>query len=97
MNYTREEFFDLMEEAEAQGSLHLETECRPVTYVFEVEGKERPVTLKGCGNATLFDVPYESDVGIVGTHMVNVCAVDDSMGRWPRFGGDRFARVEEEE
>jgi hypothetical protein len=25
---------------------------------------------------------------------VTVCAVDDEMGRWPRFGGDRFASPE---
>lgn len=86
MNYSKEEFFDLMEQAEEQGIEHLDEVCTPKQYEFT--GRARPVVMRACKNAALFAIPHDDGV-------VKVCAVDDSMGRWPRFGGDRFGREAE--
>lgn len=74
-----------MEQAEAQGIEHLDELCLPKEYEFG--GNATPVTLRGCGNSSMFAVPYGKD-----GEPAKVCAVDDDMGRWPRFGGDRFAK-----
>ncbi len=92
MDYSKDEFFDLMQAAEDDGCTHTEEMCVAKEYNFTGK-KSKPVTLAGCGNTTIFEVPY---VGLDkhGNEMpvqpVRVCAVDDDMGRWPRFGGDRF-------
>jgi len=90
MNYTKDEFFELMDDVEAQGGTHLDDLCAHKTYDF-VGDKLKPVTLPGCGNNAIFNVPFLDDE----TLSVTVCAVDDDMGKWPRFGGDRFAREDD--
>lgn len=90
MNYSKDEFFDLMEKAEAQGCVHRDEVCVDTTYEFD--GRRSPVRMRGCHNATLFDVPYESFIDARQGTVQRVCAVDDAMGRWPRFGGDKYAR-----
>jgi hypothetical protein len=95
MNYSEQEFYTLMEAVEAAGGEHLDRQCTARTYDFT--GKHsKQVTIGGCGNSAFFKVPYLS---LDGTSMatsavppVEVCAVDDDMGRWPRFGGDRFGK-----
>lgn len=90
MNYTKDEFYDLMASAEEQGATHRTEVCSETAYDL---GGRKPVKFRGCGNASLFDVPYESIVQDAREGVVErVCAVDDAMGRWPRFGGDRFGR-----
>jgi hypothetical protein len=92
VNYSKDQFFDLMTQAEEQGAAHRDEACTKRTYDFD--GLRRPVTIRGCGNSTLFDVPYESIVADARPGVVErVCAVDDAMGRWPRFGGDRYAKL----
>jgi hypothetical protein len=92
MDYSKKEFFNLAEAVEAQGGEHLDEMCKSHTYEFSGK-KIKPVTLAGCGNSALFEIPYEAldkrgkDMG---AQPITVCAVDDDMGRWPRFGGDRF-------
>lgn len=99
MNYSQEEFFELMELVEDAGGQHLDEMCKMRTYEFC--GDRLPDTLKtipGCGEVALFTVPYKmvkkSKTGreCLVDREVKVCAVDDDMGRWPRFGGDRFGR-----
>ncbi len=101
MNYEQEEFFELVETVEKDGGELLDTFCEDQVYKFT--GKHsKSVTLAGCRNQSLFSVPYNalgikrsedggSELVEVGLHPIVVCAVDDDMGRWPRFGGDRFA------
>lgn len=95
MDYKQQEFFALIEEVEAQGGGHLDKQCKAKTYKFG--NNHKPLTLPSCGNSALFVVPYEAlnkDGSEAGMHPLEVCAVDDDMGRWPRFGGDRFAAPE---
>lgn len=95
MNYTKDEFFDLMAQAEEQGATHRDEICGESVYEFD--GLRKPVTMRGCNNSTLFDVPYDSIVLDTRDAVVErVCAVDDAMGRWPRFGGDRFGRADDD-
>lgn len=89
MNYSQDEFFELMDQVEAQGGTHLDEMCKAKTYEFTGD-RIKPATLPGCGNVALFDVPFLDN----SSDGVTVCAVDDDMGKWPRFGGDRFAQKE---
>lgn len=96
MNYSESEFYALMESVEQQGGEHLDKMCKAKTYKM-VNPKSKPVTIAGCGNSALFKVPYDAldkSGATVTVRAVEVCAVDDDMGRWPRFGGDRFAGPE---
>ncbi len=96
MNYSEPEFFALLEAVEGQGGEHLDEQCKAKRYEF-VGSDQKPVTLPSCGNNALFHVPYEArdaDGMELGLHPLRVCAVEDDMGRWPRFGGDRFAGPE---
>jgi hypothetical protein len=92
MKYTHDEAIELMDAIEEQGGEHLDQTCSAKKYSF-VGDKMKPVVRPGCGEDLMFEVPY------VGEHdtkaSVTVCAVDDDLGKWPRFGGDRFGREEE--
>lgn len=89
MRYTHDEIVDLMDSVEEQGGTHLDRQCKARKYIFTGD-RIKPAILPGCGNDLLFAVPYEGRAGAAGS--VVACAVDDDMGKWPRFGGDRFAR-----
>lgn len=91
MNYSKDEFLALVSYVEDQGGVLLDELCASHQYLIEHE-RRVSVTLPGCGNISTFEVPYESMMAGVNDATVRVCAVDDSMGRWPRFGGDRFAK-----
>lgn len=73
MNYSRQEFFNLMEAVEDQGGEHLDRLCAARSYTFlqtraeeqdnggwkfVANGKNKVVTLPSCGNSALFTVPY---------------------------------------
>lgn len=94
MNYEKDEFFALMDLVEEQDGEHLDAQCSARTFEF-CGDKLKPATLPGCGNSSLFAVPYKTEKGGPDNGPITVCAVDDDMGRWPRFGGDRFGRDEE--
>lgn len=98
MNYSRQEFFNLMEAVEDQGGEHLDRLCAARSYTFKQsraeeggnggwkfvsQGKPKVVTLPSCGNSALFVVPYEGEHGT--DEALTVCAVEDDMGLWPRF------------
>lgn len=96
MDYMQDEFFDLVERVEDEGGELLDDICKNRKYDFTGD-KIRSVVLAGCGNQSLFVVPYDAlDIKgkEAGPHPVLVCAVDDDMGRWPRFGGDKYGREE---
>jgi hypothetical protein len=98
MIYEQQEFFDLIDMVEEQGGDLLEEMCKARKYEF-TGVESRPVILQGCGNQALFSVPYEAldkNGNELGLHPAVVCAVDDDMGKWPRFGGDRYATKEDE-
>lgn len=95
MNYSKDEFFDLMERTEAQGCTHTEKMCKARKYEF-TGTKSKPITLSGCGNTTLFLVPYaglDKNGKALPARTVEVCAVDDDMGRWPRFSNPTEAHA----
>lgn len=91
MNYDKADFFALIERVEEQGGEHLDAMC--VARDFEWCGdKLKPATLPGCGQIAQFAVPYEGMKGTKDNGPVQVCAVDDSMGAWPRFGNGELGR-----
>lgn len=92
MNYSQDDFFELMDAVEAQQGTHLDEQCVAKKYIFSGK-KIQPLTYPGCGNSALFMVPYEGGK----EPEVKVCAVDDDMGRWPRFGGDKFGIDEDDD
>lgn len=90
MNYNHDDFLKLMEEIEFQSGLHLDQDCTPETFRLAVKpgGPEKARLTTGCGNPTLFEIPYaqESSDGTTATMgKVIACAVCDDLGRWPRF------------
>lgn len=92
MRYTQDELIELMDAVEEQGGTHLDDRCKAKKYTF-VGDKVNPVILAGCGNELLFEVPYVGSNDAA--ESLTVCAVDDDMGKWPRFGGDRFGKDED--
>jgi hypothetical protein len=90
VNYSQEDFIKLIEEVEFQGGTHLDEDCEPVVVALKKEhprGKASRFKLARCGNPALFDIPYGLEnpgpAGEMG--IIKVCAVDDSIGLWPRF------------
>lgn len=87
MNYDPDQFIDLMGRVEADGDTHLDQVCRHRRYTFTGE-HEKPLIYPGCGNSSLFEISYDleshGDLVERGKHVV--CAVDDAMGAWPRYG-----------
>lgn len=88
MYYSQDEFFRLLDEIESQGGEHLDKTHENV-YHTDFTGDSDAV--KGhevvyCGESALFLVPYAPMNAAPGVmHSVEVCAVDDCMGLWPRF------------
>lgn len=85
MKYNMDEFYRLMESIEDQGGEHLELTHDPVFHIEltgpHVKGEE----VLYCGESAMFAIPYEP-LGHEGTmDSITVCAVDDAVGRWPRF------------
>lgn len=86
-----------MEEVEYQGGVHLDATCDNQEYEWVGEGEVTQaaaagagggISLDNCGNASLFIVPYAREPKAGNTAEmgeVRVCAVDDDLGRWPRF------------
>ena len=96
MIYSHQSFFDLIEAVEEQGGEHLEKSCEVRRYEF-VGPKGKPFIPPTHSDPTLFLLPYDAidkHGAEVGAQPIEVCAVEDDMGRWPRFGGDRYAAPE---
>ena len=87
MNYSPDAFLALMEQVEDQGGIHLKDRCVPRRYVLPREGSDgkkrnRTYFTTGCNADARFLVPYDGENG---PRSAVVCAVDDEMGKWPRF------------
>lgn len=81
MNYSPEQFFELVEAVEAEGGSLTEDLC--VARKYNMTGDEgKPVVLEGCGNTSIFRFPY--DLGDT-LGEVQLCAVCDDLGATPRF------------
>lgn len=97
MRYHPDDFYRLMEAVEEAGGMQIERRCEPTKIRLKApnaRGEMKPKTFftAGCQQNALFAVPYEVPQGRLGTKMQKagagvaiVCAVDDDMGRWPRF------------
>lgn len=81
MNYSPEQFFELIEAIEAEGGVLTEDICSARRY--DMTGKEgKPFSLRGCNNTSVFLLPY--DLGDT-LGEVRLCAVCDDLGATPRF------------
>lgn len=99
MNYSPDDFLTLLEEVERQGGVHLPDPCTaPSIRMKQPDAagnlKWKEVFLTGCGKDARFALPYEPAAESAkdrqamierGAGFVTACAVDDDMGKWPRF------------
>lgn len=97
MQYHPDDFLRLMEAVEDAGGAMLAGRCMPKRFRLRVPrpggGKRwKDFGTAGCGQEALFEVPYELPKGDLGAKMekrgggsLRVCAVDDDLGKWPRF------------
>lgn len=89
MHYSPDEFLRLMEEIDFQGGEHLD-ETHDNVFHTEFTGDHEGVKgleIEYCGESALFEIPYgpQEKAQHNGAGVVKVCAVDDMVGRWPRF------------
>lgn len=99
MNYDADSFLALLEEVERQGGVHLPDPCEPVKFRLKQpngrgELKWKEVFTTGCRKDARFVLPYEPAARTAkerqamlerGGGFATACAVDDDMGKWPRF------------
>jgi hypothetical protein len=67
---------------------------------FNPNGAPQHVTLPACSQSALFSVGYEGPDRDMGPLAMTICAVDDALGAWPKYGADlpkRLARMEQRE
>lgn len=83
MNYTPDQFFALSEAIADDGGLHLDEMCKARQYTFTGGDKIKPAMLPGCGNLSIFDIPYEGEDGK--PHHAKLCAVCDNVALMPRY------------
>lgn len=87
MEYTQSQLYDLIDAIEDDGGEYLEGLCEARKYALTGDQIKEP-TIPGCGNQTLFKVPYASEVpgtnASVLEHVV-LCAVCDDIGSMPRY------------
>ena len=99
MNYSPDDFLRLLEEVERQSGVHLPEPCTARSWRMQQPDAKgdmrwREVFATGCGKDKRFAVPYEPAATSAkerqamkerGAGFVYACAVDDDMGKWPRF------------
>lgn len=98
MKYDPDTFFALADMIEDIGGAHLDEMCDARTFdEFSGAGKSKPLILAGCGESALFEFPYQAhslDGEGLGVYPIKLCAVDDAVGAFPRFGGDALASLD---
>jgi hypothetical protein len=101
MQYSQDEFVALIDAIELDGGAYLEKLCPVREYTFT--GEKKPNTLvyqrEHPDVPALFEIPYEATNSLgesLGVQPIEACAVEDDIGAWPRFGGDRLAAVLDE-
>lgn len=68
------------------GGADLPDTCTGHEIAYKIGKVTRPVRTAGCGNQSLFAVPYQSEDRVIpGPAFARVCAVDDAVGAWPRY------------
>lgn len=97
MNYHPDDFLRLLEGVEAEGGAMLPDRCRATKYALRIPDADSELRFRdffttGCGQDTRFVLPYKLPKGKLGEKMesrggglVTVCAVDDEVGKWPRY------------
>jgi hypothetical protein len=94
MHYEQSEFYDLIDAIEDEGGKHLAGEdgvllmCTSRTV--KLAGKDsKELTMPGCGNTTIVEIPYQHPVedatNATVLSMARFCAVCDDLGWWPRY------------
>lgn len=88
MYYTQDEFFALMEVVEADGGKFLDKVHEDRLCDLPVgESGHKPGVIPYCNAIASFEIPYKpiGDNPEDAVALIEVCAVDDWMGRWPRY------------
>lgn len=96
MKYTPEQFFRLAELVQDQGGVQVDELCSMRSYdLTGPKGKEpgKKLHLPGCGNYSIFSIPYEGSsvteedgtVKSLPGGDIRLCAVCDDLGITPRF------------
>lgn len=90
MDYTAEEFADLVRAVEQQGGQQLPDMCLPTVYRLKQPTPSGPrrvdVETVGCEQFCLLAIPYDPEPkSKKKVNAVTACAVDDNVGMWPRF------------
>lgn len=90
MEYTFPQYGRLVREIDRQGGRHLEDKvCEAKQYSFSGPNPDyKSVFLPGCGNNSIFEVPYLPEGGdgdTVTIENMELCAVCDDLGHMPRF------------
>ena len=89
-----------MEHVEGAGGTLLPEPCRPLKFRLKQPDQKSGgmkwtnLYTTGCGREARFAIPYKLPAGARGDRMkergggvVLACAVDDDIGKWPRFSG----------
>lgn len=88
MRYSQNEFFKLVDAVEDQGGKLLPEIHENVYHTQFCGDKIKGEEVVYCGEEALLEIPYEGTDrnGVeLGVQPIKVCAVDDMVGRWPRF------------
>lgn len=110
MNYEPDDFLALLEEVERKGGAHLSVPCIPHEYKIKLPDasgrmRSRRSFTASCGKDAMFAVPYEpvarspeekKSMLERGAGFATVCAVDDDLGRWPRYAHVITQSIEED-
>lgn len=94
LNYHPDDFFRLLDLVEADGGALLEDRCESAAFQLTqptISGAHvrRTFETVGCGEQSRFVLPYdriaEAKLDADEAAFVTVCAVDDDMGKWPKY------------
>jgi hypothetical protein len=98
MRYHPDDFLRLAEAVEEQQGALLPDPCVPQRYSLKIpdgpgdEPRWEDFYTAGCNKEARFVIPYPLPKGKAGRQMesrgagfLTACAVDDDMGKWPRF------------
>jgi hypothetical protein len=93
VQYHPEDFLRLAQTVEEEGGVMLGDSCQPKPYRLPIkdqitgEERQKQYFTAGCGKDALFAIPYRRSTDEPGERngIIRVCAVDDDLGKWPRF------------
>lgn len=87
VRYSANEFSALTDEIERQNGALLADPCVGSEVAYKIAGRRAPARTVECRNKARFVVRYECDDDQAdrGGGFATVCAIDDEVGKWPRF------------